>query len=71
MPRWEVESRGAVAVLTFTRPPRNFMRLIARPRFDGLRGAAPAHSLAGPPASQDRGEHVVDGRQQVGIEGDA
>jgi hypothetical protein len=35
MPRWEVESRGAVAVLT--RPPRNFMLLIARPRFDGLR----------------------------------
>jgi enoyl-CoA hydratase len=25
VPHWEVERRGAIAVLTFTRPPRNFM----------------------------------------------
>jgi enoyl-CoA hydratase/carnithine racemase len=29
LPHWEVEQRGAVAVLTFTRPPRNFMSFAA------------------------------------------
>lgn len=29
MPHWEVEPRGAIAVLTFTRPPRNFMSFAA------------------------------------------
>ena len=29
MPHWEVEHRGAIAVLTFTRPPRNFMSFAA------------------------------------------
>lgn len=29
MPHWEVEHRGAIAVMTFTRPPRNFMSFAA------------------------------------------
>ena len=29
MPHWEFEQRGAIAILTFTRPPRNFMSFVA------------------------------------------
>jgi enoyl-CoA hydratase/carnithine racemase len=28
MPHWELEQRGAIAVLAFTRPPRNFMSFV-------------------------------------------
>jgi enoyl-CoA hydratase/carnithine racemase len=36
MPTWTLERRGAVALLTFTRPPRNFMSFASMTELEGM-----------------------------------
>src|SRR4051794_41847647 len=36
MPTWTLERRGAIALLTFTRPPRNFMSFAAMTELEGV-----------------------------------